>query len=300
MSRRAFLLIVALLMTSSPAVFAGDGSPSNVRWVISAQDAKKLIESGEATVLDTRGKLSWLAGHVPNSHSVKWKDFTRSDKPHRGVLLGDDAALTKKLQALGVSKGRPVVVVGKPPKNWGEDGRIVWMLHALGHPNAALVSGGERALEKAGLDTTLKLSHTRNGDFVVHRNPAMVIGRDQLKKKLGSKDLVVIDTREQREYDGKTPYGESRGGHVPGAVHLYYKDLMRPDGRLLPRAALEKKLKALGITPDKTVVSYCTGGVRSGWMTVVLRSLGYKHALNYAGSMWEWSASPAKKFPLAK
>jgi len=108
---------------------------------------------------------------------------------------------------------------------------------------------------------------------------------------------VIVDTREQREHDGETPYGETRGGHVPGARHIFYKDLVGDDGHVLPADKLKTKLAALGVTADSQVVSYCTGGIRSGFVTAVLNDAGVK-ARNYAGSMWEWSAAPAEEYPL--
>jgi thiosulfate/3-mercaptopyruvate sulfurtransferase len=75
---------------------------------------------------------------------------------------------------------------------------------------------------------------------------------------------------------------------------------MGPDGKLLPEAKLWKVLKSRGVTPDKQVVAYCTGGVRSAWLVAVLAELGYQNVANYAGSMWEWSAQSADEYPLDK
>lgn len=292
---KSLFLVAVMSMFAAAPVYAGESD-----WVVSANEAKALIDADEATVLDTRGKLSWIAGHVPRSAPIKWQDFSYSKAPNKGKLLDNDATLTQKLRELGVSKDRPVLVVGKPPKNWGEDGRIVWMLRTLGHEDAALVEGGYSALKEAGVKMTRKRAKTPAGDFTVKRTHKYSIDRDELRKKFKAKDVVVVDTREEREYEGKTPYGESRGGHVPGAKHLYYTDLMDSKGRILPKAKIEKKLKALGVTPDKTVVAYCTGGVRSAWLVAVLADSGYPNAVNYAGSMWEWSAGDAKKYPLEK
>ncbi|NOY25102.1 MAG: hypothetical protein GXP62_04430 [Oligoflexia bacterium] len=104
------------------------------------------------------------------------------------------------------------------------------------------------------------------------------------------------DTREQREYDGATPYGEHRGGHIPGAAHVWFADLTDPRGMLLPQDQLRAILEAAGITPDHSIIAYCTGGVRSGFAVAVLRSLGYPRATNYDGGMWEWSSD--KRHPL--
>ncbi|MEM1256150.1 MAG: rhodanese-like domain-containing protein [Cyanobacteria bacterium P01_H01_bin.21] len=264
------------------------------RWVVSASEAKHLIEQG-ATLLDTRKlALTRLQGAV----YVNWKQFSPEDVVTRGQLLSQDDELTQRLQSFGISYDKPVVVFANPPSGWGEDGRIVWMLRTLGHSQAVMVDGGFEALLDANVPVQSGNSQSRApGDFVVARNTAWEIQRDQLKAQLDNDNVVVIDTREAREFAGKTPYGEQRGGHVPGAIHLYFKDFLGQDGRLLPTNEIHQKLEIAGITQNTQVVVYCTGGIRSGWLASVLVTLGYS-VKNYAGSMWEWSAAPADSYPL--
>ncbi|NES07095.1 MAG: hypothetical protein F6K22_32415 [Okeania sp. SIO2F4] len=125
------------------------------------------------------------------------------------------------------------------------------------------------------------------------------MSQNELKANLENNNLVIIDTRELREYAGKTPYGEQRGGHIPGAVHIYFKDWLDNNGMLLSRDKILEMLAKKGITRDKNFVTYCTGGVRSAWSSSVLVDLGFQ-VKNYSGSMWEWSASDADIYPLNK
>ncbi len=75
------------------------------------------------------------------------------------------------------------------------------------------------------------------------------------------------------------------------------RTLLDDKGDVLKGDALKAKLATLGVSDGSEVVSYCTGGIRSGFVTAVLNNAGLK-ARNYAGSMWEWSAQPAEEFPL--
>lgn len=272
----------------------------NSKWVVSAEEAKQLIERG-ATILDVRGQELQEQGHLLGAIPVTWEQFSQAEAPLQGKLLEDDEVLTQMLQAVGVSDRKPVVVIADPINGGGEDGRIVWMLRTLGHQQAVFVDGGYEALIKVGVATVQTATNTSPtpSDFVVKRSTVWEIQRDELKASLENKNIVLIDAREAREYAGETPYGEQRGGHVLGAIHLYYKDLLAEDGKLLPRGEIFAKLPQKAIAPQSEIVCYCTGGVRSGWLTSVLVTLGLQ-AKNYTGSMWEWSASPAENYPLEK
>lgn len=262
-------------------------------WLISADQARQLISSG-ATVLDARADELRTAQPLDGAQAVSWKDFSQPKGPQQGRLSDDDQALTAKLRALGISAQRPVLVLADNVKGWGEDGRVAWTLRTLGHPQALIVDGGIAALLNAGPVTITRASA---GDFTVQRNQRWSIERDELRALIGRNTNVILDTRELREYAGATPYGESRGGHVPGAQPLFYKELLGADGKLLPAAQLQAKLQQRGVTADQTIVTYCTGGVRAAWVTAVLSDLGYS-VRNYAGSMWEWSSAPAEQYPL--
>lgn len=284
-----------------PAASPDRIAPAQLDWVVTPTAAKALIDQG-ATILDARGTKGLNSRTLEGAVAVTWQQFSQSDRPNKGKLLEEDAALSQKLQQVGISNSQPVVVVADPVQGWGEEGRIVWMLRTLGHQQAVMVDGGYQALVNAGVPVSRKVATASEtpGDFIVNRTDEWEIERDQLQDVLTEKNrekLVILDVRERREYDGQTPYGEQRGGHVPGAVHLHYKDLLDAEGRLLSRAAILAKLAEQGITPDAEIVTYCTAGIRSGWVTSVLTDLGFR-AKNYAGSMWEWTSAAAEQYPL--
>ena len=271
----------------------------NQRWIVTAQDASDLLQTG-ATLVDARSLKNPLDQKLQGAVSVRWKDFSQPEEMHQGKLLNDISILQSKLQALGISNDVPVVVFGDPAHGWGEEGRIVWMLRTLGHKQAVWVDGGIRALINADFPTSRTLTDPMTvspGNFTAQLDNRWQIGRDQVKQLLEEDNIVLIDTREEREYNGQTPYGEKRGGHIPGAIHLYFKEFLSTDGALLPRDELERMLNAQGITPETTIIAYCTGGVRSAWVTSVLFELGFS-VRNYAGSTWEWAASPEQNYPL--
>ncbi len=291
-TRRAVLGLCAAMLAAG--LLAGQGAAADGSgWIIGADQARALLADG-AVLFDTRSDDQRSALPVEGAVPVAWPAFTEPDLPDKGKLLSDDTVLTGKLQALGVLAGKPVVVIADSQNGWGEDGRIVWTLRSLGKADSFMVDGGVAALLADGPVT---VAAATPGDFIVARTDAYGITKEQLKADLGQPNLVILDTREPREYAGETPYGEARGGHVPGAQPLYYRDLVGENGKVLEGDALRARLDALGVGPDTTVVSYCTGGIRSGFVTAVLQTAGID-ARNYAGSMWEWAAAPEADYPL--
>jgi len=95
-----------------------------------------------------------------------------------------------------------------------------------------------------------------------------------------------------RIVDMVTEPEEYRKGHIPGAVYLNvnvdWTEHLRPDGTFKPLAALRTLYVARGITPDKTVVTYCQTQHRASHSYFVLRLLGYPHVVGYDRSWSEW------------
>lgn len=270
-------------------------SAASEDWVIAPAEARALIADG-AIVLDMRSKDLRAETPIEGAVVVAWQDFAQADKVNRGNLLDDDPALTAKFQQIGISRDVPVVALGVPLKGWGEDGRLVWTLRSSGHDKAFLVDGGAEAVLADGPLTIAPVKTP--GDFVAHRVASLEATKEDVKAALGQAGTVIIDAREEREYKGETPYGEARAGHIPGAKHLYFRDMIGADGRLLQGEQMQALLSEHGIGPDTKVISYCTAGIRSAYVTAVLRSNGID-AKNYDGSMSEWAAQPEADYPMS-
>ena len=272
------------------------------RWRVDPETAARAVARG-AVLLDARPLR--LPAWLPRRHralagaiAVDWRDYSdRSARQLRGRLHPDDRVLAAKLQALGIDRQRPVVVAGSPLQGWGEDGRLVWMLRTLGHERAVLVDGGYRALARAAVADGKPKPVLQPGHFVPQRSQQWTIEKEELQKLLKEGKTVILDARSPAEYAGATPHGETRGGRLPGARSLHFRTLVGSDGYLLPPSQIEARLQAIGIAPTDRIVTYCTGGIRSAWLTAILVDLGYD-ARNYAGSMWEWSAGEPDDFPL--
>jgi thiosulfate/3-mercaptopyruvate sulfurtransferase len=262
--------------------------------LISATRARELLNAG-AILVDARAAEAYEREHLAGAVNTHWTRYV--DGAQSGRISDDDALLVELLQQNGISSDVPVVVYGDwstggPTVTWGEEGRLLWTLEYLGHNDVHVVIGGLEAAKELGLPVANgSQSVVPPGTFVLARNETLRATSAEIVESLQGDGpaVVLLDTREPEEFAGVVKYGESRGGHIPGAQHLWWFDLFRDDGQLRSPETVRATLNRLGVGEDAIVVPYCTGGIRSGFVYLILRSLG-QSAQNYDGSMWEWTA----------
>ena len=90
------------------------------------------------------------------------------------------------------------------------------------------------------------------------------ISPEKAKEMMDTQEVLILDVREQDEYDG---------GHIPGAV-------------LLPVGAIDEE-SAAGVIPEKdtTLLVYCRSGSRSKRAAKALADLGYTAVYEFGGIM---------------
>jgi sulfur-carrier protein adenylyltransferase/sulfurtransferase len=98
------------------------------------------------------------------------------------------------------------------------------------------------------------------------RSEISEIDATQARDRIESGEPVVVDVREQAEWDE---------GHIPGAVHV-------------PRGHLESRIERLAPDPSRPVVTYCSAGNRSAFAAKTLSELGYEDVVSLAGGFTDW------------
>lgn len=252
-------------------------------YVLSADKVK----NANAILVDARGKK---ADTIKGAVVVSWQELaTCADgKPgdaNWGVIL-DKTRLDKKLGDLGLDMDKPIVVFGDTGKAWGEEGRIVWQLLAVGYKNVKFVDGGYNAMLVAGFEksnTGTKLPAVKVDTKPVDTD--FSIDTETLRNNYAT--YKVVDTRNDDEYKGAQKYGEAKGGKLPGAVLVKFTDLFQANGLLKSNAEIENLFQASGLKKSDVIVTYCTGGIRSAYMQLVMKMLGYE-AKNYDESFYRW------------
>ena len=237
----------------------------------------------------------YASGHLPRAVAIDWKrELIPYEDESSGHVIDPHrfAALARRL---GVRPNDTLVF-------YGDEGgrhaiRALWTFAYYKHPGALhFMDGGRERWRAEG--AILSLSKERPLDDETPevepsdypapsaRDEGIRIVRQEIQPRLGDASFAVLDVRSDGEYAG-TDVRAARGGHIPGAVHIFWEDALQPDGSLKPREELERIYAS--VPRDATIAVHCQLGVRAAHTWFVLRHvLGYADVRNYDGSWQEW------------
>ena len=255
-----------------------------ISLLISGDELEANLGKAGLVVIDARS-AGYEAGHIPGAISLEWSDYVKED-----MNLKTTRELEDQLGEAGLSNDMVFVVYDDTTTSWGAAGRVFWMLEYLGCSKVHVLNGGWDKWTADGKATETASNTLPRARFAARVQNEALMTKDRLADRLGDDDFVVIDSRTDEEFNGWTLYGEARGGHITGAVQMPYAWFFKEDKTILDYADLKSLFDSYGITSDKEVTSYCTVGIRSGFIYFVLRTLGYPRVSNYDGSISEWSA----------
>lgn len=252
-------------------------------------------------VIDVRGRAAYeFGGHIPGAVHSTWHEYSDPNAVAKGLLNPDLGQIEQILRRLGINHDSDVVIYSNPFDNWGDEGRMFWMLEYLGHPCLRILDGGwvkwtaeKRPFAHGSVSSTM-------GNFTARPVPALMMVKDDLKTivKMSHPQTAILDARSVEEYLGKEVSGIPRPGHIPSAIHLAWNGFLNKDATIKDVTIIKEMLEAKGVHPSQDVICYCTGGVRSAWLYFILKLVGYPKVSNYPGSWWEWSrdfAAPVEK-----
>lgn len=269
--------------------------------LIETDTLEKNLGKPGLVIIDVRGRAAYeFGGHIPGAVNTTWHDYSDPNAVAKGLLDPDMSRMEQKMRALGINNDSEVVIYSNPFDNWGDEGRMFWMLEYFGHKHLRILDGGwvkwvnERRPFEHGRVTP------KPGNFTMNVAGHTIIAKDELRAllKQGHPTTMILDARSLEEYLGKEVSGIPRPGHIPSAIHVAWNGFLNNNATVKDLSTVKAGLEEKGVEPDKEIVCYCTGGVRSSWLYFVLKLAGYQKVRNYPGSWWEWSrdfACPVEK-----
>lgn len=291
--------VMVLSMSACAAPVAQEAAPAEEKaaftgkYIVNAQYVMDHMKDENVLIVDARGEDAAKGGTVEGAVAAIWQQFAsvsdgEAGDPMWGTILDTDR-LSAALSAAGISQDKEIILFAAAQNGWGDDGRILWELVAAGFPNVKMVDGGYDALVAAGVPTVKGAAAYTPADVTVTAiDETHVINTDALVADYDS--FKVVDVRADEEYDGGTLYGEVKGGHLPGAIHIRFTDLFNEDCTLKSNDEISAMFEEAGIAKTDKIVTYCTAGIRSAYMQLILEMCGFENSMNYDESYYRWCA----------
>jgi len=258
---------------------------ANPQLLITPDELSRLLDgSVPPLLLDVRPAHLYAAGHLAGAIHLDLWGLSLIDTdvaPLRAFIWMIEHVLASR----GVTDERPVIVYEED--SGMRAARVFWFLEYFGHPETRVLDGGVRAWRAAGLPVTTDSVAPTDSSWTGRREESRLATWQDVHARLGRPDVAVLDVRSDGEFLGTTVRA-ARGGAIPGAVHVEWKNNLAADGRFKPADQLRALYQSAGVTPDREVITYCQGGYRAAHTYLALRLLGYPKVRNYLGSWKEW------------
>lgn len=260
-------------------------------YIVDPNYVKDHYEDEQVVLVDARGEEAARKGTIEGATAVSWQALANVEDAEKGAyewgLILEPEILAAKLGELGLSKDKEIILFAEGPKGWGEDGRILWTLRAAGYDNVKMVDGGLNGLLAAGLPKSKEIKQYNPVEVTIEDiDYEHVIDTEELEASYD--DYIMLDVREDKEFNGGVYYGEAKGGRLPGAVQVKFTDLFNADGYLKSNEEITALFEEANISKSDPVVAYCTSGIRSAYMQLVMEMLDYEVSKNYDGSYNTW------------
>ena len=266
-----------------------------VKWV-STDWLQQHLDDKNLMILDTQPDVhDFFRRHVPGATYMN-EGLLRAPLKGMPACYVPTEAMQMILRRVGIRAGLPTVVyTGAGGFKCGGDGleqtMLAYTLARFGHPNILILDGGIDKWMAEHKPVSQEFPRIEDSDFTVEVHTEYFITYDEFKRTKDNDDVVVLDVRPARFYQGSGPW--KKPGHIPGALNLPWMDLMDTKNKRLlkPDDEIRAMIDKLGITPDKTVTCSCGTGREATNVFLLFRwYLGYPKVKLYEGSYTEWVA----------
>ena len=205
-------------------------------------------------VVDTDVAAAYHRGHIPGAVLVP-DNFEKDPATNRVHILPPEK-FAEMMESLGI--GDETLVVAYDNSRSLYAGRLWWALRYYGHDQAKVLNGGWRKWVREGMRISIDPSkNPPAAGFTPRKDESLMVTTEALKKAYNDPGTVVWDVRSREEYTGESVRGNRRPGHIPGATHLEWLEMIDDKTHTFkPATEMRRTLESKGITPEKEVLAH--------------------------------------------
>ena len=235
----------------------------------------------------------YRAGHVPGAVHCNWSTDLSAAPPasgHPRWMLQGPEEFAATMGRLGI--GNDTMVVGYDAEGGHHAARLWLALRRYGHDAMAVMEGGIQKWTAEGRPTESGEVTAKPATFVPRPRDGVIATKEDVHAAVKTGDPWLLDVRRDSEFTGEEKRA-ARGGHIPGAVNVLWKDALQSDWTLKDPDELEEMYANAGFGAETSAVTYCQAGVRAAFTHLVLNALGHDDVRTYDGSWEEWGNDPS-------
>lgn len=264
-------------------------------WLIDPIEFNHLEPQRHWRVVEIGDEQQYLRGHIPGALFLPWQALMHQGPPSPG-LLPQIEQLDQILHFLQHHNDVHYWIYDQEGGGWA--GRFMWLLEVLGHGRKTYINGGKLAWQAEALPcaqgpeprmSSADDQHSTQAATIA--NPQELLSAEELMALLDDDDPPLIwDARSAGEYHGFMR-SAARNGHMPGAIHCEWTELMDNAKGSRIRNDAKQYLENKGLLAGAPIVTHCQSHHRSGFTYLVGKSLGL-NIRAYAGAWSEWGNRP--------
>ena len=219
------------------------------------------IDDPDIRIVDCDEFDPYLRAHIKNAVGIRVHHYIKhpgyDSAPRDYPLVAEPDVMKALMEEMGIGDDTLVVAYDNSGSLYST--RFWWVLNYYGHTNVKVLNGGWRKWFDEGRPVSIdRPPDAGDVTFSPQADDSLVCSLDYGVGQVGNSDTVFLDVRSDSEWDGSNSRDNARAGRVPGAVHLEWLNLITEDRHRLfkPASELRPMLEALGVTPDKNVITY--------------------------------------------
>jgi thiosulfate/3-mercaptopyruvate sulfurtransferase len=252
-----------------------------------------LIPDPKITYTVKSGLEDFEKGHIPGAQFVDLQqDLSDSGKLPLRFMLPQGRAFEAAMRRFGIGDRSRVVTYSTTTPQWAT--RVWWVMRNFGFDNAAVLDGGFQKWAREGRAVETGPARPRPpSDFTVREERGLMVGKEAVLAAIGNPHSCTINALQAVQHAGTGGNTYGRPGRIAGSVNVPTAGLVDPaTGTYLPAEALRAKFAAVRAF-DKSVITYCGGGIAASVTAHALVMLGHRDVKLYDASMSEWAKDDA-------